>query len=58
MLHAKEVPPRDNAVPLATPRAPEVNQGIPRNLKVLIVPVAPVGIQAIPSMAREDLLYE
>ncbi|GMN65852.1 hypothetical protein TIFTF001_034915 [Ficus carica] len=58
MPHAGEVPPRDNEMPPVAPQAPEVNQGIPRNLDVPIAPVAPVRIQAIPPMAGEDLLYE
>ncbi|GMN67296.1 hypothetical protein TIFTF001_036356 [Ficus carica] len=58
MPHAGEVPPGNNVVPLVAPPALEGNQGIPRNPEVPIAPVTPAGIQAVPLMVREDVLYE
>ncbi|GMN45131.1 hypothetical protein TIFTF001_014329 [Ficus carica] len=36
----------------------EANQGIPHNLRVLLAPAAPTGLQANLPMVWEDLLYE
>ncbi|GMN21893.1 hypothetical protein TIFTF001_048942 [Ficus carica] len=58
MPHAGEVPPGNNVVPPVAPPALEGNQGIPWNPEVPIVPVAPAGMQAVPPMVREDVLYE
>ncbi|GMN45084.1 hypothetical protein TIFTF001_014277 [Ficus carica] len=58
MPRADEVLPQDNIVPPVAPHIPEVNQGIPWNPDVPLAPIATAGMQAIPSMAREDLLYK
>ena len=50
-----EVPPRDNVVPPAVPRVPEVRPEVPRNVEV---PLAPAEGQMNPPAVQEDLLYE
>ena len=52
---ANEVPLRENQVPPAVPRVPEVRPKILRNAEV---PLAPAEEQMNPPMVREDLLYE
>ena len=51
----EEVPPRENVIPPAVPRVPEVGPEIPRNVEV---PLAPAGEQMNPPVVQEDLLYE
>ncbi|GMN30236.1 hypothetical protein TIFTF001_047995 [Ficus carica] len=52
---ANEIPPQDNPAPPVVPQVPEVRQEVPRNFEV---PLAPAGMQANPTVVREDLLYE
>ncbi|GMN24475.1 hypothetical protein TIFTF001_050323, partial [Ficus carica] len=49
---ANEEPLQDNPVPPVAPQVPGVRQGVPRNVKV---PLVPEGIQENPPLVWEDL---